>query len=119
MNILNSVKNFFFKQEKVTPNGEISEGRLKEESPTDTVYCYNYKGIITITRSREGKWFYSYVPKKVAEYINKNKISGQRKINLRGLKNYRYEEVLEIGVFVGFTAKGVLEDCKISYGDKK
>lgn len=90
------------------------DGRPKDPSPDDTVYCYNYRDLIFITRTRDGRWFYNYTISKIVEHINKNRVD---KINLNPLKYHDINDMITLGLLIGSKSSDLIRECKVSYGD--
>ena len=74
---------------------------LPNKSQLKTVYCYNHKNLITITRNDQGDWFYEYSELKVSDLFKKHKEMSS----------------FSVGLMLGYKILQVLIYCVDSYGD--
>ena len=76
-----------------------------------TVYYYNWRDIVVITRDSYGTWYHTYTPSKVVEYIN-------RKVKEKNLNSQSKGDIFDAGLMFGYKLNTIFEECQISYGDK-
>jgi|AntRauTorckE6833_2_1112554.scaffolds.fasta_scaffold00625_28 hypothetical protein len=81
-------------------------------SNSEIVYTYCYKGLITITRTKNGTWHYAYTISNIIERLNKKRSSKDRYRVSSGM------DLFEVGQILGYKINDLLKYCQKSYGDK-
>ena len=74
------------------------------------VYTYNWKEVVLITREREGTWLYTYKAKTVIDHINKK--------NGTNYSIHSKEDLLQVGIILGYLVAFLTNECRVSYGDE-
>lgn len=80
------------------------------QTPESVVYMYNWKNLIYVLRTKDGKWHYTSNLYNIVEHANKT-----------AKYQFRYQsqkDMFEVGRMFGMCLEELVEKCKLSYGDK-